>query len=133
NRKQSTPTFALTDFVFDVHAGSTPDVSTLSYLGEFSGRQLPADANAARIKLTDDWVRRGMIDGTSGLISGVLAIRKEIFLDGYLVPELQKSLGLAPSATGLKRVFSRTDSQSLTQDGAVPLTENDLDSSRGYT
>lgn len=41
NTKQATPTFALTDFVFNVRANwQAAEASTLEYLGEFSGRGL---------------------------------------------------------------------------------------------
>jgi hypothetical protein len=98
NNKQATPTstFALTDFIFHVHSDwSVPDASTLSYLGMLANQPMPADKDAARILLKDAWVRPEMIDGTAGLVSGIMAISKEMFMDNYLIPEIKKVLNEA--------------------------------------
>jgi hypothetical protein len=113
NTRESTPTFALTDFIFDVHADwSAPEASTLSYLGEFSGRELPADLDAARIQLKDAWVRPEMLDGTAGLVSGVMAIRKGVFMDGYLLPTFPPELGRPTPSSALTWHFHREDFKS---------------------
>ena len=106
--KGSLPTFALTDFIFNVKAGKTPEASTLSYLGMFSRRSLPSDIDAARLKLKDSWVRPEMLDGTKGLVSGTMAISKERFVDQYLMPRVTKELNESPSRenSGLKWRFS---------------------------
>jgi hypothetical protein len=88
-----TPTFALTNFLFDIHADwSVPKASTLAYLGEFSGRPLPADVPAATNKLKDAWLRPEQLDGRESNISGVMAIRHGTFLDDYLIPFMTKAL-----------------------------------------
>jgi hypothetical protein len=131
NTKHSVPTFAMTDFVFDVHANWTAaDAATLSYLGMLSGRNLPADINAARIKLEDQWVDPSMIDGTQGLVSGIMAIRKEVFLDNYLMPLFIRELGFKPSVDGLKRRFDFTDSSSNT---SRDIIDHKIEQSRGYS
>ncbi|NBD23167.1 hypothetical protein [Paenibacillus glycinis] len=115
NTAHQTPTFAMTDFIFDVHADwRAADAATLSYLGMFSGKSLPGDINAARIKLADGWIDPAMIDGTKGLVSGLLAIRKEVFLDNYLMPQFKQALGSDPVVDGLKRRFAFEDSASHT-------------------
>jgi hypothetical protein len=104
NTKQATPTFALTDFVFDVRPNwSAAKASTLNYLGEFSGRGLPADVSAARYKLGDNWVRPEQLDGTESNSSGVMAISKAVFLEKYLIPKVKASLAqfVFPSAFGV--------------------------------
>ncbi|WP_088832385.1 hypothetical protein [Paenibacillus tyrfis] len=125
------PTFAMTDFVYDVHPNLTAaDAATLSYLGVFSGRPLPDDINAARIKLEDNWISPGMIDGTEGLVSGLMAIRKEVFIDKYLMPEFENVLGLQPVVDGLKRSFSKNSSSSNTKRDFV---DHKIDQSHGYS
>lgn len=112
--QQQPPTFALTDFVFDVHAvPEAPAASTLSYLGALAGRPLPADKDGARVALQDRWIDPAMVDGSKGLVSGLLAIRKEVFVDNYLMPQFAKALGgLQPQADGLNRRFQREETQS---------------------
>jgi hypothetical protein len=130
NTLHQTPTFAMTDFIFDVHANWTAaDAATLNYLGMFSGRNLPSNINAARIKLSDNWVRPAMIDGTEGLVSGVMAIRKEVFLDQYLMPQFISELGVNPVIDGLKRRFAIQSSSSHT---TRDLVDRKVDESRGY-
>ncbi len=93
NLRQATPTFALTDFVFDVHANwSVASASTLSYLGQFAGRGLPPDTSAARLKLADAWVRPEQLDGTEANVSGIMAIGKGVFLEQYLIPMVKAAL-----------------------------------------
>jgi len=91
--KSAAPTFALTDFLFDVQANrEAANAGTLNYLGVFSGRPMPADSNAARLKLKDMWLRPGQTDGTGALISGVMAIGNHIFLEKYLIPKFREAL-----------------------------------------
>ncbi|SCW64633.1 hypothetical protein SAMN04487970_102368 [Paenibacillus tianmuensis] len=131
NTNHPVPTFAMTDFVFDVHPNWTAaDAATLSYLGVFSGRPLPDDINAARIKLEDNWISPGMIDGTEGLVSGLMAIRKEVFIDKYLMPEFESALGLQPVVDGLKRSFTKSSSSSSTKRDFV---DHKIDHSLGYS
>lgn len=93
NTKQATPTFALTDFVFDISSNwSAAGASTLNYLGEFSGRSLPGDTSAARLKLRDAWVRPEQVDGREGNVSGIMAISKGVFLEKYLIPRVKEAL-----------------------------------------
>jgi hypothetical protein len=93
NNRQATPTFALTDFVFDVQSNwSVPSASTLSYLGQLAGRGLPPDTSAARLKLRDAWVRPEQLDGREATVSGVMAIGKGVFLEKYLVPTIKEAL-----------------------------------------
>jgi hypothetical protein len=107
NRTQATPTFAMTDFIFHVDSNAeSADASTLSYLGTCSNRNLPADRNAARIKLSDDWIRPDQIDGRTSLISGVMAIRKEMFFDQYLIPLFTQQIGQAPTVNGNTRTYA---------------------------
>ena len=107
NRDISSPTFAMTDFMFHVDANQQlADASTLSYLGMFSQRTLPADRNAARLKITEDWINPSQIDGSTSLIAGIMVIRKEIFMDQYLIPLFTKQFGFAPSVSGYTRTFS---------------------------
>lgn len=102
------PTFGLTDFAFHVKADEqVPEASTLSYLGMFLKRPLPQgkDLDSARIKLSDNWVRPEMLDGTKGLISGTMAISKSVFFDKYLIPIIKEALGVNPQISGLAWKF----------------------------
>ena len=90
------PTFALTDFIFSVKADPVPCASTLSYLGMFSKRPLPEDVDAARLAFRDNWVRPDMLDGTRGLVSGVMVIGKRALLDDHLIKQFTDALGRAP-------------------------------------
>lgn len=93
NNRQATPTFALTDFVFHVHPDwSVASASTLSYLGQLAGRGLPPDTSAARLKLTDAWVRPEQLDGREASVSGIMAIGKNVFLEKYLIPRIKAAL-----------------------------------------
>lgn len=94
------PTFALTDFIFNVHPDPVPWASTLSYLGMFSKNSLPDNRDAARIALQDNWVRPEMLNGTNGLVSGVMVLSKHILLDNYLIPLFTRELGVVPQASG---------------------------------
>lgn len=112
NNLQAVPTFALTDFIFDVHADWTsPVASTLSYLGMLANRPRPADIDAARLRLTDGWISAGMVDGSQALVSGIMAISKGVFMDKYLVAWLTKLIGRTPSEAGLSWSYGdeRTD------------------------
>lgn len=147
NNKQATPTFAMTDFIFDVHPNpKAPAASTLAYLGMFSNRALPADRNAARLKLPDGWVSPGQLDGTQGLVSGVMVIRKGVFMDQYLIPEFARVIGRQPIAGGyegagasllgksahpdpLKWGFLDADSQTSS---SKDLIKREYDWGRGY-
>lgn len=98
NNEQAAPTFAMTDFIFDVHADPmVGTASTLAYLGVFAGRPLPADRDAARLKLTDAWVRPGQLDGTEASISGTMAISRAAILDRYLIPAFTQLIGRGPT------------------------------------
>lgn len=99
--KGSLPTFALTDFIFNVKADEVPEASTLSYLGMFSRRPLPSDIDTARIALQDNWVRPEMLDGTEGTIAGTMAISKSIFFDKYLLPKFTHEFKVQPQPEGL--------------------------------
>lgn len=93
NTKQATPTFALTDFIFNVRANwETAHASTLEYLGEFCGRGLPPVLNAARLKLGDFWVRPEQLDGREANVSGIMAISKGVFFEKYLIPRFKDAL-----------------------------------------
>jgi hypothetical protein len=130
NSKTSAPTFALTDFVFDVHANTqSPEASTLAYVGMLAGHGMP-DVNIARAKLTDPWIRPSQLDGTEGTISGVMGISKRVFMDDYLIKTFSANLGLQPKAEGLKWTFADEKS-------AVRSTRDIIDrkwnSGRSYT
>jgi hypothetical protein len=93
NAKQATPTFALTEFLFDL----TPheriaNASTLNYLGMMARRPMPADSPAARSKLKGGWVRPEQVDAKESLVSGVMATSGRLFLEQYLIPKFQKAL-----------------------------------------
>jgi hypothetical protein len=104
------PTFALTDFIFNVKADSVPEASTLSYLGMFARRPLPTNIDTARIALQDNWVRPEMINGTQGLISGVMVISKQVFMEKYLIPAFSESLkGETLESSGLTWTFKREE------------------------
>jgi hypothetical protein len=92
NSKEATPTFALTDFVFDVRPNSVPSAATLNYLGMFSSRPLPSDLNGARIKLSDAWVRPEQLDGTEAMVAGVMAFSSGSYLETYLIPKFRTAL-----------------------------------------
>jgi hypothetical protein len=93
NTIQATPTFALTDFLFDLTGNaSRPSASTLNYLGTMAGRKMPEDKRAARSKVNSGWVRPEQVDGSQSLVSGVMAISGKLFLEKYLVPKFQKTL-----------------------------------------
>jgi hypothetical protein len=111
NSKSSTPTFALTDFIFNVHAdAAAPDAATLAYLGMVARRPLPDNTSIARTKLADNWVRIQQLDGTEANVSGVMAISKNVFFDLYLIPKFTQLIGLQPvvSSDGLTYTFSAT-------------------------
>jgi hypothetical protein len=131
NRQQATPTFAMTDFIFHVDPNAAAaDASTLSYLGMFSQR-LPADINAARIKLVNDWIRPDQINGQTSTISGILAIRKEKFFDEYLIPLFTQQIGSAPAKNGDTRTYSIRNSGTDNPNNIG--VQHLLDYSDGYT
>lgn len=115
------PTFALTDFIFNVKADSVPEASTLSYLGMFSRRPLPNNIDTARIALQDNWVRPEMLDGTQGSISGVMAISKQVFMEQYLIGKLSRCLeGETLESSGLTWTFTKQE-QSRMQKREIAL------------
>jgi len=89
--RKSTPTFALTDFIFHVHPH--PKASTLDYLGMLSNRPLPSDINVARSLINDPWVQPELMTGEEKLLNGAMIISKMSYLDKYLIPAIQKTLG----------------------------------------
>lgn len=112
NNVQATPTFAMTEFIFDVHANPlVGTASTLAYLGEFAKRPLPADRDAARLKLRDEWVRPAQLDGTEASISGIMAISKSSLFDHYLIPQFERLIGQAPKPNDLTWSFSAGNSE----------------------
>jgi hypothetical protein len=133
------PTFALTDFIFNVYPDPFPEASTLSYLGMFARRPLPANWNTARIALADNWIRREMIDGTQGSISGVMAISKQVFMEKYLIAAFSNSLqGETCIPSGLTWTFTRQEQickRSGREACIIPPTfylNCDYDSARDY-
>ena len=93
NPSETTPTFALTDFVFDVSPNwSEASASTLNYLGEFSRRPLPNDLATARIKLREPWLRPEQLDGRESMVSGIMAIARDVMFEKYLVPKVKSAL-----------------------------------------
>lgn len=130
NHEQATPTFALTDFIFDVHANwARTDASTLSYLGMLSRRPLPADTTKARVALQDNWVSPALIDGSEGLVSGIMAIRGAKLLDEYLIPSFKQALGLDPIVQGFARKFEWSESARKKQDDVF---HHVIDKKKGY-
>jgi len=102
NNQQAVPTFALTDFIFDVHANpEAPYASTLSYLCMLAHHALPDNIDAARLKLQGDWVDPAKLDGKDGLVAGVMAIGKSVFLDKYLIAWFSRLIGREPNAGDL--------------------------------
>lgn len=123
NAAQATPTFALTDFVFDVHANQqAPAAATLSYLGMLSRRPLPKETDKARVALKNDWVSPGLIDGTHGPVAGIMAIRLAKLMDEYLVPKFEKALGVKAVADGTSRRFAHAKASEQTVDDIVHRT-----------
>jgi hypothetical protein len=115
NNAQAVPTFALTDFIFDVHADrGSPQASTLSYLGMLAGRPRPNDSDAARLKLADGWISPKMIDGSQGLVSGIMAIGKSVFLEKYLIAWFTKTIGSGPGQQALTWSYSGGDAGNRT-------------------
>jgi hypothetical protein len=93
NTKQATPTFAMTDFLFDLTPNEQiASASTLNYLGMMSRRPMPADSPAARAKLKGGWVRPEQVNAQEALVSGVMATSGRLFLEQYLIPKFQKAL-----------------------------------------
>jgi hypothetical protein len=93
NTKQATPTFALTDFLFDLTPNERiANASTLNYLGMMARRPMPADSPAARSKLQGGWVRPEQVDAKESLVSGIMATSGRLFLEQYLIPKFQKAL-----------------------------------------
>lgn len=91
--KQAAPTFALTDFVFDVRPNpERAEFSTLNYLGQFAGRPLPEDITAARLKVRQPWLSPEELDGRVANVSGVMGISRNSFLEKYLMPRVRGAL-----------------------------------------
>ena len=110
NMEEATPTFAMTDFIFDVSPNfNAVSASTLNYLGVFNKKALPPDRDTARLKLRNPWVQPSQIDGSEASIAGVMAICKEKFFDNYMMGEFTKTLGnylkSKPNIVGLKCKF----------------------------
>lgn len=146
NSKQATPTFALTDFVFDVRSNPVANAATLNYLGMLSGRSLPSDIDGARRKLSDPWVRPEQLDGTGAMVAGVMGFSDQTYLDKYLIPKFRTALkgvqweavfgtagiahtfswpGPAPTREGLTWTFSEEiETGSITPDviGQIKIT-----------
>jgi len=131
NNKQGVPTFAMTDFVFDVHGNSdAPDASTLAYLGMLAGRPLPPDVDLARTKLEYAWLRPEQLDGTESNVSGVMAIRKGVFMDDYLIRAFSDLIGLPPAADDRTWTFSHGEQFN---DTSSDIIDREWDAARGYT
>lgn len=131
NSKTATPTFALTDFVFDVHANTAaPEASTLAYVGMLAGRAMPADVNIARGKLTDGWVRPGQLDGSEGTISGVMGISRTMFMENYLIKKFVDAIGSQPTVNGLKWTFSSNEQH---KQNSTDIIDREWDVGRGYS
>jgi hypothetical protein len=100
NRTQATPTFALTDFVFNTRANwDDGKASTLEYLGMLGGRSMPADPDAARLNLKDIWVQPERINGRVASVAGAMVLSKAIVLEKFILPELTKAFGYEPQVT----------------------------------
>lgn len=107
NNKQSTPTFALTDFIFNVHPHSkAPTASTLAYLGMLANRPMPANLTIARTRLEHPWLAPELLDGTTESVSGVMAISRNIFMEKYIVPKFSRLIGKEPAKNGLSWTWS---------------------------
>jgi hypothetical protein len=106
NNKQSTPTFALTDFIFNVHPHTKPEASTLAYLGMLSGRPMPANLTIARTRLEHPWLAPELLDGTTESVSGVMAISQNIFMEKYIIPKFSRLIGSQPVKSGLTWTYS---------------------------
>jgi hypothetical protein len=101
-------TFALTDFLFNVQSNTqSAEAATLSYLGQVANQPMPADANAARIRTphVNSWVPAPMLDGTQGVVDGVMAISRTVFFDKYLLPQFTRRIGKRPAINGLTYSF----------------------------
>ncbi len=110
NTRQATPTFALTDFIFNVRPNwEAAKASTLEYLGALGGRPMPPDLNSARLKLDDQWFGMEEIDGTNSSVSGVMVLSRDILMDHYLIPAFSKALGVHPTREGLVWTFAAND------------------------
>jgi hypothetical protein len=130
NSKQATPTFALTDFVFNVNAvPATPEASTLSYLGMMANRTMPANLTIARTKLEHPWLRREMLDGTEESVAGVMAISRNIFMEKYLIPKFTSRMGKAPAVSGTKWTYSGSSEQKRE---TTDLVERDWETGDGW-
>jgi len=101
------PTFALTDFILNTTFNADPQ--SFNYLGMLAGRPLPmtqeAVYNGASDGLPNTWIDPATITGETGLVNGVIAIRKEVFLDNYLMPVFSQAMGESPESVGLTRRF----------------------------
>jgi hypothetical protein len=107
NTRQATPTFALTDFIFNVRANwKETKASTLEYLGTMGGRPLPADQNAARLKLTEPWVSADQVDGRTAIVAGVMVIGKNVLMDRFVVPAFANKLGVQATQDGTSWTFA---------------------------
>jgi hypothetical protein len=119
-KETAPPTFAVTDFIFHVHGNSAaPQTSTLAYLCETGARALPADPAIARTKLASSWLRPEQVLGQQSSIGGILAIRRDLFFDNFLIPRLTAALGVSPTGNGFIRSFTRSQGFDRTETNIV--------------
>ncbi|QBF33294.1 hypothetical protein [Thalassococcus sp. S3] len=124
--RQGTPTFALTDFTFSVRANwDAVGASTLEYLGALGGRPMPADLNAARLKLNDHWIGAEHIDGRNSSVSGVMILSREVLVEKYLIAAFSKALGFTPIREGLKWKYKFDDVRTTSHDDYGPVLVED--------
>jgi hypothetical protein len=72
-----------------------------------SNRPLPTDINVARAVITSPWMQPELISGERSLLNGAMIISKVSYLDFYLIPMIQKTLGADNLAyENLKYTFS---------------------------
>lgn len=116
NTEHATPTFAMTDFIFNVRANwDDGRASTLEYLGEFAGRGLPADQTAARLRLADAWLRPEQIDGRESSVAGIMAISRSSVIERLIIAEFSAGIGLTPTQSGLSWAYQKTNTSSHEQ------------------
>ena len=132
NTRQATPTFALTDFAFNVRPNwDAAQASSLEYLGALGGRPMPPDLNAARLKLNDNWFGPDQIDGRTASVSGVMVLSREILLDKYLMPAFATKLGVHPTRDGNTWHFE-SETVNRLPDGNVFGGRQELSLTDGY-
>jgi hypothetical protein len=116
---QVAPTFALTDFIFDIRANhDRPGLSTLAYLGMFARRPLPRDIPVALGRLTDAWVYpTPAATGTSVL--GIMAISKDTFMNRYLIPRFSQRMNATLAVGDLTWTFSAASPENWTSSDII--------------